>query len=84
MNILIQCLLFTHMNGENLHLPVPPVHKELQHKQPHTQKAQLCGGTEGGGARQGEKWHLGEAPGGTAEGAQAQPRRTQDKGEDSS
>lgn len=33
MNILTQCLLFTRVNGKNLHLPVPPGPRELRPKQ---------------------------------------------------
>lgn len=50
MNLSISCLLFTHMNGENLHLPVPPVPIELQPRQRHPQRAQLCTGAWRGGA----------------------------------
>lgn len=54
------------MNGENLHLPVPPVPMQLQPKQPNPQRAQLRGGARA--------WREGPGLGPGREGARCRPR----------
>lgn len=53
MNISLQCLLFTDVNGKNLHLPVPPRPRELRPKQAKAPPGgePSCGWLEGEGRR---------------------------------